>query len=125
MPFVNVKARSRLSCFIQLATERLRRRTLPAGARAYPLDPVIPPGPLVLDRALGPFVGIFGQARTDVVAGFEVTRRIDEALDMAARAEHEFDSPAEHPRRAITCAPRADVIGHAGDQVEIILHRVQ
>src|ERR1019366_9416098 len=56
---------------------------------------------------------------------FEVAGRIDEALDMAAGAEHEFDSSAEHPRRTIAPAPGADMVGHTGNQIEVILHGAQ
>src|SRR5579863_7203788 len=83
---------------------------------------MIPPGAFVLRRAAYPFVGILGKFGADVVTGFEVPRRIHEALNMAARAEHEFSSSAEHPGSAIAGAPRADVIGHPGDEVHVALH---
>src|SRR5262249_11836227 len=94
---------------MERAAQLGRRRRRRARALAQPRRPMVPPRAALLARALEPavlvgFVGVADEELRLLVAG-----RIDDRLNMAARALDEGAAAAEQARRAIAGLPRGDV----------------
>src|SRR5215510_7784064 len=107
---------------MELAAEAGWRLPLRAGSRGEPRDPVIPPRPLVLAGAGEPClrIGAVGVVREE--HRLRAPRRIDERLNVAARALDERAIAAEEARRAIARLPRRDVIARRADGVHVGAH---
>src|SRR5262249_46929132 len=93
------------------------RRCRPNLARPLPQPstPMLPPRSgdgLCLQE---PVVGARNERGIDEVFAFCAADRIDQRLDMAGRAQHEFVRAAERARHAVAVAPRGYVVGEAGD----------
>src|SRR5262249_33712221 len=89
------------------------RPLFPPGSRARPGGPPAPP-PLL-------WIGV-QLLRPDEVLGLRVARRVDDRLDVAARAEDERPLAAEEARRAVDRLPGRDVVGHCPDRVDVAAH---
>lgn len=101
-----------------LAADRVSRLQL-AGSRLNPVDPIAPNAAAALLRGLEPFVWRVRQAVVDKELGFWVARRIDKTLHMAAADQNELHLTAEQMRAGVDVLPRTDVVGRAGQYVNV------
>src|SRR5215469_2732361 len=81
---------------VSLAPERFRRFAALAGPSHDPVQPVIPPGAGLQLRPRQPLVSTLGMVATGEELRLGVPGRIDDALDMATRAQDELARAAQH-----------------------------
>src|SRR5205814_7874442 len=104
---------------VLLAAERPGGGLAPARAGGQTLYPVWPPGagvPLGTSLPLGG-IGRQGLAGEEGRAG--APRRIDDALDVATRAEDELPGAAEELGGGVAGLPGGDVVGRPADDVGV------
>src|SRR5262245_65047745 len=68
-----------------------------------------------------PIVGPLNERGIDEVFALGAALRIDQRLDMSARAEHEFVVAAESARHPVPVPPRGDVVVETGDDEFVAL----
>src|SRR5258706_12333477 len=88
----------------------VRCRALRSGLPRQPCTPVRPPASLLLFCTRVPLVRTCALQSVDPVLALVFRRRIDDAGDVAAAAEHEFRIAAEQHYAAIRRAPRDDMV---------------
>ena len=79
----------------------------------------------MLDRVFLPGHGIVRAVFTGHEARLGIAGRVEDALDMPAVGQHELDLAAEQVRRAVAGLPRGDVVGSAGDAVDVAVDLLQ
>src|SRR5208283_5664876 len=97
------------------APERRRCGPQLSGSLGEPVTTDRPPRTLLLRGAGHPGVGLVRQVRVAEERRPLVARRIDDALNVAARAEDEFAAAAEDVCRRVARLPGRDVVGDTGD----------
>ena len=78
--------------------------------------------PLLAFGIFKPLVRIGGPPGIHIVARPGISRRIDDALDVTAQAEHEFGRSTEQLAGAIAGAPWRDVVGDFGNDEFVVLN---
>src|SRR4029450_6606865 len=117
---VHVAAGRRLECGGGGRAEGGRGAAWVARPGAEPGRPVVPPAAGALLGAVDPAVRLGRRhATTGAVRRPRVARRVDDGLDVAARAEDELGVAAEQLVGAVGGPPRHDVVRGPGDDVRV------
>src|SRR5271166_3673487 len=111
----NVRSGRLRSGRMEAASQRLGCRLQRARPLGKPVAPDRPPRALLPRRSGLPCVGLVRQVRVAEERRPLGAGRIDDALDVAARAEDEFATTAEDVCRRIARLPGRDVVGDTGD----------
>src|SRR5690554_7512226 len=88
-----------------------------AGTAAKPFVPVCPPGAFLTLGRFQPGFGAASHFALDPVIATILFRRVDNAGNMAACAQNEFNSAAEQIQRVEGAFPGSDMIFHGGQEV--------
>src|SRR5882672_8057082 len=116
---MHVASRRWIARRMRFAPEMRRRRALAGAAPLVPLEPVVPPRSGMRRRRLEPLLGREREVGIEKVLRLGVSRRVDDALDVTARAQDESHRSAQHLARLVARRPRRDVIRDARDDIAV------